>query len=143
MARSSIWIVNSFHHAILRYERILNFSQSCRSPCACAVRSLLPSSALRLHLILDDFRSVLLCILVAFENLGNQHVSFHLSSEQQIEEQHTSCTGVPCSISGGGFPIDLSIAARSSVTCGSWSSFGPFVPGGTKDVFCSLLLCRI
>ncbi len=44
---------------------------------------------------------------------------------------YTSCTGVPCSMSGGVFPIDLSIAACSSVTCGSWSSLPTSVPGAT------------
>lgn len=57
--------------------------------------------------------------------------------------EHTSCTGVPCEMSGGVFPIDLSIAACSSLTCGSWSSFGPLVPSGTCDTFWSLLENRV
>jgi hypothetical protein len=46
----------------------------------------------------------------------------------------TSSTGVPCSISGGVSPIDLSRAACSSLTCGSGSMFGPLILGSAGVV---------
>ena len=43
--------------------------------------------------------------------------------------KHTSCTGVPCSISGPPSPVIFPVVAASSLTCGSCSWL---VPGGSS-----------